>query len=269
MPPDLNDDSLQIKDTKSYYHNHATDLTHDFYELKRHQCRFILSEMGIDVWAAQKANIKQIHPKTWQNLDKLTAQLSKPKSVKVQNDLPQEDSEPSSAAPAYSDFSKDQDINHDYINDTLAQKDTKPQALPSNTSLTDSTNQITPLASAGMAFSLQGFCYGQWIVLVQKNVLSSPATELWQKMAHALTQNHQVHSLKFPFFAEINDQLTAQISVDGFLYALSQQGAKKVLALTSMPDGIQIPEIQTSHSLEDMLIHTEKKREIWQLLQSD
>ncbi|MUG32807.1 hypothetical protein [Psychrobacter sanguinis] len=124
--------------------------------------------------------------------------------------------------------------------------------------LTDALQQVAP-------FEIMGAYYRDWVLLVDTAAFENESVrQLWQSLLIALSLTPQ--GLKFPICTGISDKESANASVAGFVFCLAKNNHAKVGCLTRMPDAITHPCSVDVPSLSQMLADSDKKRQLWQLL---
>lgn len=145
--------------------------------------------------------------------------------------------------------------------------DVLPASIPTSfvtadaISRTDTTSDI-----ATVSLELEGFCYNQHSILVDKKRLTVDEQKLWQNIVSALSG--KPYQFAFPICEGMSDAEHAQQSLDGFLLRLGQQVYRPVLCLSTLPVGIHMTQAVKTPSLADMLTTPKLKYTFWQLLQA-
>ncbi|MGP4971365.1 hypothetical protein [Psychrobacter aquimaris] len=203
---------------------------------------------------------------------------------------------------AISDMVDDESINHYYndANDTdLSYSDqqspvtysfdsTTPNALniskPAVTSLVDTVVQKTAITGINNAerfedgsfkedsfkkvapFDLQGGRYGDWVILVDIQALNHDSQKLWQNITQALSISCETTS--FPICEGMDTAELANASLAGYVFKIGRSEEIKVAVLTALPDGLEHPNVTTVPTLDEMLIDSNLKRQLWEQLLS-
>lgn len=115
-------------------------------------------------------------------------------------------------------------------------------------------------------FNLQGGRYGDWVILVDIQALSSDSQKLWQNITQALSLTHETTS--FPICAGMDTAELANASLAGYIFRIGLREEIKVAALTALPDGLYHPNLTIVPTLDDMLADSDTKRQLWEQISS-
>lgn len=113
-------------------------------------------------------------------------------------------------------------------------------------------------------FTLQGFRYNNWVLLVDSAALTALGQKLWQNMQVGLSS--RCESLAFPFCKTMSTLDMANASLAGFVFKLGGSEQIQVAALTDLPEGLDHEQMVRAPLLEEMLAEPAQKRQLWQLL---
>ena len=119
----------------------------------------------------------------------------------------------------------------------------------------DSLKKVAP-------FSLQGGRYGDWVILVDIQALNSDSQKLWNNITQALSMTHETTS--FPICAGMDTVELANASLAGYIFRIGLREEIKVAALTVLPEGLQHPNLMTVPTLDDMIVDSDAKRQLWE-----
>ena len=115
-------------------------------------------------------------------------------------------------------------------------------------------------------FNLQGGRYGDWVILVDIQALSSDSQKLWQNITQALSLTHETTS--FPICAGMDTAELANASLAGYIFRIGLREEIQVAALTALPDGLYHPNLTIVPTLDDMLADSDAKRKLWEQISS-
>ncbi|MBI0426388.1 hypothetical protein [Psychrobacter sp. NG27] len=110
-------------------------------------------------------------------------------------------------------------------------------------------------------FTLQGGRYGDWVILVDIQALTSDSQKLWQNITSALSISCETTS--FPICEGMDTAELANASLAGYVFRMGRSEEIKVAALTVLPDGIEHPTLTVVPTLDDMLEDSSLKRKLW------
>ncbi|WP_339605607.1 DNA polymerase III subunit psi [uncultured Psychrobacter sp.] len=119
----------------------------------------------------------------------------------------------------------------------------------------DSLKKVAP-------FSLQGGRYGDWVILVDIQALNNDSQKLWNNITQALSMTHETTS--FPICAGMDTVELANASLAGYVFRIGLREEIKVAALTVLPEGLQHPNLMTVPTLDDMIVDSDAKRQLWE-----
>ena len=111
-------------------------------------------------------------------------------------------------------------------------------------------------------FDLQGGRYGDWVLIVDIQALSSDSQKLWQNISQALSLNCETTS--FPICAGMDTAELANASLAGYIFKIARSEDIKVAALTELPALLSHPNMVSVPHLEAMLADSALKRQLWQ-----
>ncbi|WP_201583778.1 MULTISPECIES: hypothetical protein [Psychrobacter] len=123
----------------------------------------------------------------------------------------------------------------------------------------DSFKKVVP-------FDLQGGRYGDWVILVDIQALNHDSQKLWQNIIQALFISCETTS--FPICEGMDTAELANASLAGYVFKIGRREEIKVAALTVLPDGLEHPNFMTVPTLDDMLVDSSLKRQLWEQLSS-
>ncbi len=135
-----------------------------------------------------------------------------------------------------------------------------PQQLSQSSHNSDSVNDDSLKKVA--PFSLQGGRYGDWVILVDIQALNSDSQKLWNNITQALSMTHETTS--FPICAGMDTVELANASLAGYIFRIGLREEIKVAALTVLPEGLQHPNLMTVPTLDDMIVDSDAKRQLWE-----
>ena len=135
-----------------------------------------------------------------------------------------------------------------------------PQQLSQSSHNSDSVNDDSLKKVA--PFSLQGGRYGDWVILVDIQALNSDSQKLWNNITQALSMTHETTS--FPICAGMDTVELANASLAGYIFRIGLREEIKVAALTVLPEGLQHPNLMTVPTLNDMIVDSDAKRQLWE-----
>lgn len=135
-----------------------------------------------------------------------------------------------------------------------------PQQLSQSSHNSDSVNDDSLKKVA--PFSLQGGRYGDWVILVDIQALNSDSQKLWNNITQALSMTHETTS--FPICAGMDTVELANASLAGYVFRIGLREEIKVAALTVLPEGLQHPNLMTVPTLDDMIVDSDAKRQLWE-----
>lgn len=155
-----------------------------------------------------------------------------------------------------------QPVEKTYHIDTLSH--VSPIAKPSintvdNQKVSDDQATIAP-------FDLQGGCYGNWVLLVDIQALTSDSQKLWQNITQALSLSCETSS--FPICAGMDTAELANASLAGYIFKLGRREDIHVAALTPLPKGLNHPNMIIVPTLDDMLSDASLKCSLWKRVSS-
>ncbi|WP_201567943.1 DNA polymerase III subunit psi [Psychrobacter sp. JCM 18900] len=130
-----------------------------------------------------------------------------------------------------------------------------PQSNNDDSINDDSLKKVAP-------FDLQGGRYGDWVILVDIKALNSDSQKLWQNITQALSITCETTS--FPICDGMDTAELANASLAGYIFRIGRSEEIKVAALTALPDGLQHPNLTTVPTLEEMLVDSDTKRQLWE-----
>ena len=119
----------------------------------------------------------------------------------------------------------------------------------------DSLKKVVP-------FDLQGGRYGDWVILVDIQALSSEGQKLWNNITQALSMTCETTS--FPICEGMDTAELANASLAGYVFRIGLREEIKVAALTALPEGLYHPNLETVPTLEEMLADGDAKRQMWE-----
>lgn len=125
---------------------------------------------------------------------------------------------------------------------------------------TDNNNNLDKIAP----FDLQGGRYGNWVLLVDIQVLNNDSQKLWQNIAQALSLSCETSS--FPICVGMDTTELANASFAGYIFKIGRSEEVQVAALTALPDGLIHPRFVIVPTLDEMLTDSMFKRQLWQQL---
>ncbi|NRD70735.1 hypothetical protein HQR03_09340 [Psychrobacter okhotskensis] len=123
----------------------------------------------------------------------------------------------------------------------------------------DSFKKVVP-------FDLQGGRYGDWVILVDIQALNHDSQKLWQNIIQALFISCETTS--FPICEGMDTAELANASLAGYVFKIGRREEIKVAALTVLPDGLEHPNFMTVPTLDDMLVDSNLKGQLWEQLSS-
>ena len=123
----------------------------------------------------------------------------------------------------------------------------------------DSFKKVAP-------FDLQGGRYGDWVILVDIQALNHDSQKLWQNITQALSISCETTS--FPICEGMDTAELANASLAGYVFKIGRSEEIKVAVLTALPDGLEHPNVTTVPTLDEMLIDSNLKRQLWEQLLS-
>lgn len=115
-------------------------------------------------------------------------------------------------------------------------------------------------------FDLQGGRYGNWVLLVDIQALSSDSQKLWRNITQALSLSCETSS--FPICAGMDTAELANASLAGYIFKLGRREDIHVAALTPLPKGLSHPNMTIVPTLDDMLSDASLKRSLWDKISS-
>ena len=130
-----------------------------------------------------------------------------------------------------------------------------PKSTSDNSINDDSLKKVVP-------FDLQGGRYGDWVILVDIQALNSDSQKLWQNITQALSISCETTS--FPICNGMDTAELANASLAGYIFRIGRSEEVQVAALTALPDGLQHPNLTTVPTLEEMLVDSDAKRQLWE-----
>ena len=139
-------------------------------------------------------------------------------------------------------------------------KSVASSSVVSSSDFTDDQEAQTPIEP----FTLQGFRYNNWVLLVDSAALTALGQKLWQNMQVGLSS--RCESLAFPFCKTMSTLDMANASLAGFVFKLGGSEQIQVAALTDLPEGLDHEQMVRAPLLEEMLSDPAQKRQLWQLL---
>ena len=111
-------------------------------------------------------------------------------------------------------------------------------------------------------FDLQGGRYGNWVLLVDIQALTSVSQKLWQNITQALSLSCETSS--FPICAGMDTAELANASLAGYIFKLGRREDIHVAALTTLPDGLHHPNMVSVPTLDEILGNAGLKRILWE-----
>ncbi|MGE6246733.1 DNA polymerase III subunit psi [Psychrobacter proteolyticus] len=130
-----------------------------------------------------------------------------------------------------------------------------PQSNNDDSINDDSLKKVAP-------FDLQGGRYNDWVILVDIKALNSDSQKLWQNITQALSITCETTS--FPICDGMDTAELANASLAGYIFRIGRSEEIQVAALTALPDGLQHPNLTTVPTLEEMLVDSDTKRQLWE-----
>ena len=115
-------------------------------------------------------------------------------------------------------------------------------------------------------FDLQGGRYGNWVILVDIQALNNDSQKLWQNITQALSIDCETTS--FPICEGMDTAELANASFAGYVFKIGRSEEIQVVTLTALPDGLEHPNLTTVPTLDEMLINSRLKRQLWGMLSS-
>ena len=113
-------------------------------------------------------------------------------------------------------------------------------------------------------FKLQGGRYGNWVILVDIQTLNNDSQKLWENITQALSITCETTS--FPICEGMDTAELANASLAGYVFKIGRSEEIQVAALTTLPDGLEHPNLTTVPTLNEMLIDSSLKRQFWEQL---
>ncbi|GAF54271.1 DNA polymerase III subunit psi [Psychrobacter sp. JCM 18900] len=98
--------------------------------------------------------------------------------------------------------------------------------------------------------------------MVDIKALNSDSQKLWQNITQALSITCETTS--FPICDGMDTAELANASLAGYIFRIGRSEEIKVAALTALPDGLQHPNLTTVPTLEEMLVDSDTKRQLWE-----
>ncbi len=143
----------------------------------------------------------------------------------------------------------------------LVEKITAPVKNDNGHSIDDkkSLNKVAP-------FALQGARYGNWVLMVDIQALNSDSQKLWQNIIQALSLDCETSS--FPICTGMDTVELANASLAGYIFKIGRSEAIQVAALTPLPKGLTHPNLASVPDLDEMIINSSLKRQLWQQISS-
>ncbi|MFP3456210.1 DNA polymerase III subunit psi [Psychrobacter sp. SIMBA_152] len=130
-----------------------------------------------------------------------------------------------------------------------------PQSASDDSINDDSLKKVAP-------FDLQGGRYGDWVIVVDIKALNSDSQKLWQNITQALSITCETTS--FPICDGMDTAELANASLAGYIFRIGRSEEIQVAALTTLPNGLQHPNLTTVPTLEEMLADSDAKRQLWE-----
>ncbi|WP_298807623.1 DNA polymerase III subunit psi [uncultured Psychrobacter sp.] len=131
----------------------------------------------------------------------------------------------------------------------------QPQCNNDDSINDDSLKKVAP-------FDLQGGRYNDWVILVDIKALDSDSQKLWQNITQALSITCETTS--FPICDGMDTAELANASLAGYIFRIGRSEEIQVAALTALPAGLQHPNLTTVPTLEEMLVDSDAKRQLWE-----
>lgn len=110
-------------------------------------------------------------------------------------------------------------------------------------------------------FDLQGGRYGNWVVLVDIQALNNESQKLWNNITQALSITCETTS--FPICEGMDTAELANASLAGYVFKIGRSEDIQVAALTTLPEGLEHPNLTDTPILDEMLIDSSLKRQLW------
>lgn len=144
------------------------------------------------------------------------------------------------------------------IVETTAQQPTHSvKSTQSTDSYYDNNLKVAP-------FDLQGGRYGNWVILADIQALNKDSQKLWENITQALSITCETTS--FPICEGMDTAELANASLAGYIFKIGRSEDIQVAALTTLPDGLEHPNLTTVPTLDEMLAESGLKRQFWEQL---
>lgn len=222
------------------------------------------------------------------NVEQVVAQSATNQSLLFQSQAPQSDSpvlslnENTSSNDLESHQNKAQQSPVDCTDDT----DTDPNRVVEKTYRIDTLSHVSqvvePLVDSltdnfggqegeddqetVSPFNLEGGRYGNWVLLIDIQALTSDSQKLWKNVIQALSLSCETSS--FPICAGMDTAELANASLAGYVFKLGRSEDIHVAALTPLPKGLHHPNIVSVPTLDEILGDASLKRILWEKVSS-
>ncbi|MEN2751078.1 hypothetical protein AAIR29_05450 [Psychrobacter sp. FBL11] len=113
-------------------------------------------------------------------------------------------------------------------------------------------------------FDLQGGRYGDWVILVDIQALNNDSEKLWQNITQALSITCETTS--FPICEGMDTAELANASFAGYVFKIGRSEEIKIISLTTLPEGLEHPNLTAVATLDEMLADSNLKRQLWEQL---
>lgn len=169
------------------------------------------------------------------------------------------------APQSLNDYSNDintsQTVEKTYRIDTLSH--VSQAVAPLVESLIDKfgSQEVDDSQATVSPFNLQGGRYGNWVLLVDIQALTSDSQKLWQNIIRALSLSCETSS--FPICAGMDSAELANASLAGYIFKLGRSEDIHVAALTPLPKGLHHPNTINVPTLDEILNDAGLKRLFW------
>ncbi|MGM8887359.1 hypothetical protein ACS8FD_15645, partial [Psychrobacter sp. 1U2] len=131
-----------------------------------------------------------------------------------------------------------------------------------NIAETNNDNSLKKVAP----FDLQGGRYGDWVILVDIQALNNDSEKLWQNITQALSITCETTS--FPICEGMETAELANASFAGYVFKIGRSEEIKIISLTTLPEGLEHPNLTALATLDEMLADSNLKRQLWEQLSS-
>ena len=159
-----------------------------------------------------------------------------------------------------------QTVEKTYSIDTLSHVSQVVEPLVDSLIVKFGSQEADDSQATVIPFDLQGGRYGNWVLLVDIQALTSDSQKLWQNITQALSLSCETSS--FPICAGMDTAELANASLAGYIFKLGRREDINVAALTALPDGLHHPNMITVPTLDNMLSDTSLKRRLWEKVSS-